>query len=215
MALAVQVELASVNSGPLNPALMDFSFADLGVSGLTLPELCARVALYTARAITVMSEDGITMSAIRTRTLPSDPFVPVAFPQTEYAAGKADATFDTSIVAAIVYATTNITPTAQISSGRGDSVCVTTKALTGGRKGIGRHFIPFLARESVSGAGLIGGAQATAVNDAYAECFLGTGTGVLADAAFPGVYSRLDSTLRQIELVATSIIPSRLKSRTK
>jgi hypothetical protein len=215
MALQLQAELEGPFTGPLNPAFVDFSFADLGVSGLTLSELTARVALYLARAVVVMSEQDVKLQAIRYRTLPSDPFNLATFPVSDYAAAKADATFDTSIVAITAYGA-NLSPaTSNVSSGRGDSVCVTTKAGSGGRKGIGRHFIPYLCRQAVGADGLMGAGQVTAVQVAYDEAYLGGGAGVLAAPAIPGVYSRLDSTLRVIVNRQVSRVPSRLRSRTK
>jgi len=209
-----KVELTSDISGALNPAFVDFATDGTGASA---QQVAAQVCLYLASTINQMGEANVKIQAVTARTLPGGSFVPVPDFETEFNATKGAFTAELDNVAInswTGYPYLIASDTVGGSSGRGDSLCVNTRAAAAGRSGRGRHFLPFLARQAVGSDGLINSALVTYVQRCYAFAFQGAGT-TPVDELNPVVFSPTHGTISPVNFVVVNNIPSRLRSRTK
>lgn len=209
-----KVQLNSAVSGPLNPAYMDFT-----VRATSSDQQQAQVLCYAAACLGSMSEQDTTIGGMVERTtIGSGPWIPVPFPTALYASTRTEA--NTALGSALIKALTDygqatLGPTSATSSGRGDSVCVNTRASTGGRHGRGRHFIPFANRDTVLTDGLLNPLATVYVENAYRLLFKGVGAGATIVDLDPAVWSPTTTTNYGIDIVQVNQIPSRLRSRTK
>jgi hypothetical protein len=216
-AVTLQFDITTGTTGPLNPAKVDLSFQP-PIVGMSTETLVARAVAYLSLCGEATMAGGATINGCRVFTRPGRTFYDIAFPQTEYDVLLANST--PRVIAPFTgWSTVDISHSAFLPSGRGDSICVNTRSTSGGRHGAGRHFLPYTAKDAVDGNGLIGGATRTFVETAYRVYFLG-----ITDAAFttapleavaPVVWSPTTSLEHAISTVSVSQIPSRLRSRTK
>lgn len=209
-----KVKMTSGTSGPLNPAYMDFTVRAASSSAQQ-----AQMLVYSVACLNVFAEEAVTVAGMEERTtIGTGPWLPVSFPVAEYEAARAEASTvlgGGAIPSLSDYASATVGHTAGASSGRGDSVCVNTRASSGGKNGRGRHFIPFLCRQTVDSTGLLNPAASVYIENAYRLLFKGVGSlGDIVDTD-PAVYSKVTDTNYGINVVSVQQIPSRLRSRTK
>jgi hypothetical protein len=200
-------------SGPLNPALVDFTFTS--PLAVTDPQATALVIAYMSSAMAYMGESGTYVVGVNRQSLPGGPIIGQPFPVAEYAAISAAAVAPVAAPAMSTYGSVPLGDPAATSSGRGDSFCINTRAPAAGRHGKGRHFIPFLARGAVDTNGLINTTIATNVAAAYQLLFGGTGPAPYDINLEPVVWSPSLGTSSPITTISPVQIPSRLRSRTK
>ena len=209
-----RVKLTSGTSGPLNPAYMDFT-----VRVASSSQQQSQVLVYAAACLNVFGENATTIAGMEERTtIGSGPYLPVTFPVTEYAGTVAEASTvlgGGSIPSLAAYAGANLGGTGATSAGRGDSVCVNTRASSGGKNGRGRHFIPFLARQSIDTTGLLNASASLYIENAYRLLFKGVGALAVIVDTDPAVRSTVLGTNFGINIVTVQQIPSHLRSRTK
>lgn len=208
-----QAVMQSSVSGPLNPALVDFTFPNPTV--LTDAATVASVIAYMATAMNFCGEELTYIVGVNKQVLPGGPVLSQSWPTAEYNAIVAASVSGLYTPAMAAYGTTALGFTGATSSGRGDSLCVNTRAPSAGKHGKGRHFVPFLARGAVDTDGLITTGVATGIAVAYQKCFGGTGPAPLDVSSDPQVWSPSLGTAAPIVTVAPGQIPSRLRSRTK
>lgn len=221
MTFRITASVNSLRSGPLNNALLTFHFGNIaGLAPLQLQETAARVIAFVAVSQSVLSEGGTSITGLQAKIEPAGGVVDLPFPTAEYAALRSgNSGHDDGALAMSSYGTT-VNLGADESSGRGDSCCMPLKGLTGGRSGQGRMFIPFLGKPAVTNFGLIDATKALRVVHAYEYFFLGvdnrtTPSGTAPASAGSVVYSRKLGTATPISAIKTTIVPSRLRSRTK
>lgn len=211
MAQRVQVTLVQPNtSGPLNPALVGFTFTS---GSVVQSELVARCIAYMTYVCGKASELDTIITGVQYRSSAVTPFLDQPFPVAFYGSIKSVMTTDGGIPTMTTYGTPSIGGGGYTSSGRGDSLCVLTKGATGGRHAVGKHFVPFLSRAAVTADGLISATVRLNVPDVYSQIFLGTGTGLLSTPA--GVVVNAPASFPVISICKVVQVPSRLKSRTK
>jgi hypothetical protein len=215
MAVAVRYTavLESSVSGPLNPALVDFTFNS--PDAVTIPYMVARVIVYIATACANLSETDTYITGVNRQELPGGPVLGNAFPATEYAACLAAAVPGLASTAMTGWASTALGLSGATSSGRGDSACINTRAPAAGKHGRGRHFIPFLSRTAVGTDGLLDTGILTDVAQAYVDCFSGGAAAPFNVDMEPVVFSRTLGTTSPITTLNPQRIPSRLRSRTR
>jgi hypothetical protein len=215
-AVTIQASMTNDITGALNPALVDFTFPQPGGGAPDVEELAARVIAYLAISMYSAGSGLTSITGCRAILRPSGTFSDLPFPAAEYQALRTSWGELTGLPGMTAYSQVSITGGGQ-PSGRGDSVCVNTKAASGGRKGNGRHFLPFTDKGAIDGQGLINTALINLITRHYDEAFLGVhhfAETTLASVN-PGVFSKLDGVLRPITIAKPSQIPSRLRSRTK
>ena len=209
-----QAELTSVYSGALNPAYVDFAFSS-GVE--TTAEIAADIWAYLNLVGKFVMETGVLVTGLKVSTDPTVGLNPVPFPTAEVAIWNTYAGAD--VPAATDWGQPMGIGAGHHSSGRGDSLSVTTKSTSGGRSGVGRHFLPFLTSDAVGFDGLVDSGYITAVQGSYGLCFLGTGIALGAPSftePLPVVWSRKAGfPTYPISSVKAQPIPSRLRTRTK
>lgn len=216
MTCSVRLQLASPSvEGSLNPAYVETSFVAIGTSGLSVPEIVARQIAFVTNAMRTCAHAGVVIVGADYRATPADPYMPQPFPATEYAAIVTAFDDTVHVPAMSTYNSGDIGYSTFTSSGRGDSLCLSYRSSAPGRSSKGRNYFPFLAREAVSAQGLITDATALGVEIGFDVILNGAGTGILADSAFPEVYSKKLSTGYPIVSFVTAKVPSRLRSRTK
>jgi len=209
-----KVQMISGVSGPLNPAYMDFN-----VRVASSSQQQSQILAYTALCLGIFSEEAVVISGMDYRaTAGSGPYSPVTFPATEYAATRTAA--NTAIGTALIkpmtaYSSNNMGPVSASSSGRGDSVCVNTRATSGGKHGRGRHFVPFANRDTVLTNGLLNAAATTVLEAGYRLLLQGIGASAPIVDTDPAVWSPTTTTNYGVSYVQVNLIPSRLRSRTK
>jgi hypothetical protein len=210
-----QANLINSITGTLNPAITDVCFND--ASGLTPGDLTARVAAWVAACQWAYGSAVTVIDSIVSQNMPSGAVTPRAWDATAYNALVTN--FNTEFAATILPALTGYGqaiggPATGTSSGRGDSVCVNTRASAAGRHGRGRNFIPFLKREVIGTDGLILPASTVTVAAFFRYLFMSGGSAPITNAD-PVVFSRTLGTASPIDFVTVNVIPSRLRSRTK
>lgn len=209
-----KVAMLSSTTGALNPAYC--TFATDG-SGSGAADVAAQICIYLAATLQQTAEQYVTINSVEARSLPGGSWVPVPDFTTEFNALRAGATAELDSVPIDLWAGYPYlidTGAVGTSSGRGDSLCVNTRAAGAGKHGRGRHFLPYLARQVIDTDGLINSATAAYVQRAYQYCFLGGGTTPITDLN-PQVFSETLGTISPVNFVAVNNIPSRLRSRTK
>lgn len=214
MALRLTVKMTSVNSGPLNYALCGFTF-DPGGPINTTTALAMRCFGYIQAVGQSCMEEQCYVDSITETNAPVSGGTDIAFDTVAYEAMRAGAAVagitlrDTAAWGVQFLGRVNGT-----SSGRGDSICMQTKTTAPGRKGRGRHFIPFTNREAIAANGLINTGVRDLLEDAYKVFFLGKDLALPATGAV--VLSKLPvGTMHPITGCKLTMIPSRLKSRTR
>jgi hypothetical protein len=213
---SVRVQLASPSvEGSLNPAYVETSFVAIGTSGLTIAEVTARQIAYVTNAMRTCAHEGVQIVGADYRATPTDPYMPQPFPYTEYSAIAADFDDSVHLPDMSTYNSGDVGYSGFTSSGRGDSLCISYRSTAPGRHSKGRNFFPFLARQAVTTQGLISSATATGIELGFDVLLNGAGTGVLAESAFPEVYSKALTTGYPIVSFVVAQVPSRLRSRTK
>jgi hypothetical protein len=209
-----QAELTSTYSGALNPAYVDFTFSS---TVETTAEIASDIWAYLNLAGKYVMETGVLVTGLKVSTNISTGLNPVPFPIAEAAVWNAYAGAD--VPAATDWGQAMGIGAGHTSSGRGDSTSVTTKSTSGGRSGVGRHFLPFLTKDAVGFDGLIDPGYITAVQGSYGICFLGadiSGGAPAYSEPLPVVWSRkAGNPSYPISSVKASAIPSRLRTRTK
>jgi hypothetical protein len=211
------VEMQSAVSGPLNPAVCDFSFEYAG-STLSQEEINAQVLLYVAGGLGVFAEESVSITGCTLKAPWDGPGIPQEFPAAEYAAGRAalNTALGSGIIKALsAYGVEPLGPVTATSSGRGDSVCVNTRASTAGAHGRGRHFLPFANRDTVGTDGLLNPASCAYVERLYRACFMNGESIPTFGTLHPKVVARATGVASDINVVQVNRIPSRLRSRTK
>lgn len=201
--------------GSLNPAYMETSFAALATSGLTQEEVVARYIAFVVNGTRTMGHSGLILQGCDFRDTPADPWMPVPFPATEYAAVAAEFDDSVHVPAMSLYGSGDIGYSTFTSSGRGDSLCLSYRSTAPGRSAKGRNYFPYLAREAIDVYGLITSSTATGIEIGFDVLLNGNGTGILATSTFPEVYSAKLTTGYPIVSFVCSQVPSRLRSRTK
>lgn len=214
MALRLTAKLISTNSGPLNYALVGFTFDPAGPVNSTT-QLAMRVMAYLSAVGQNMMEEQVLVDGIVETNAPVSGGTDIAFDPAVYATLITQAaTAGITIRPQNAYGGSYLGRTGGTSSGRGDSLCVQTKTTTPGRKGRGRHFLPFLARESIAPIGLISNTTRDYVEEAYGLFFLGRNAAIGPSGAV--VLSKLPvGSFHPVTGVKVTVIPSRLRSRTR
>ncbi len=209
MARRIQASLTCPTYGPLNYALVDFSFSS---ATPTVAQQTAQVVAYLYQACRQFSELNTVVAGAKSQAAPGDPWLNVAFPEDEYALLKTE---DEPLPVSANWGDVNIGIPTGTSSGRGDSVCVNTRAVAGGRNGRGRHFLPFLSRDGVNANGLLETGSISAAIQSYDRYILVDGTNPEALPLGAVVYSPTMDTSYAIVEGQIQPIPSRLRSRTR
>lgn len=209
MARRIQMQLTTPSYGPLNFALVDFAFSN---ATPTVAQQTAQCVAYLYQACRQFSELETIVVGAKSQAAPGDPWLNVAFPEDEYALLKTD---DEPLPVSANWGDVEVGIPTGTSSGRGDSVCVNTRAVAGGRNGRGRHFLPFLSRDAVSAVGILEAGSIAAATASYDKYIMSDGTNAEALPLGPVVYSTVMSTAYAIVEAQIQPIPSRLRSRTR
>jgi hypothetical protein len=189
--------------------LVDFAFSN---AGPTVAQQAAQVVAYLYQATRQFSELNTLLTGMQSQAAPGDPWLNVPFPEDEYALLKTD---DEPLPVSANWGDIELGIPTGTSSGRGDSVCVNTRAVAGGKHGRGRHFLPFLSRDAVSASGILEAGSTGATLASYDRYILNDGTNTETVDLGAVVYSpTLDSSFTIVEAVINPI-PSRLRSRTR
>lgn len=214
--VTIITEMTSIETGPLNPAIITAAFDDaVG----TRAEIMARCAMYNLLAVSVVRTD-TAITAIRTVQEPGGASVPQPFPTAEMTTlwNDLNATFQATIADPYQYG--DVTARAVAPSIRGGSVCMNETTSTPAIVRGGKHFHPFLSADAVDSDGLIAFAAATLLIRLYDATFLGVAGAdpfwaTVPPALAPVVWSRKNSVAGPITAAAPQRIPSRLRSRTR
>jgi len=214
MALRLTAKLISLNSGPLNYALVGFTF-DPGGPIPSTTALAMRVFGYLQATGQSCMEEGCYVDSITETNAPVAGGTDIAFEIGAYEAMRSGAaTAGITLRDTTGYAVQALGRTGGTSSGRGDSICVQTKTVSPGRKGRGRHFLPFTCREAISPNGLVSISASQYLENAYRVFFLGADLALGPAGAV--VLSKIPvGSFHSVVSVKVSLIPSRLKSRTR
>lgn len=209
MARRLRAQLISPTYGPLNPAYVDFSYSS---ATPTTAQLTAQTIAYLWLGMRQFSEKDGLLVGVEYQAAQPGPWLAVPFPTAEYAVLAAA---DPAIPVMTVYAIVPFGIPTGTSSGRGDSVCVNTRAPAAGKNGRGRHFLPFLSRDGVGTDGLLQPVSAIDTEAAYDAYILADGS--IAPVVDGGavVYSPTLGTSSTIVQGSVNRIPSRLRSRTR
>ena len=209
MARKIQAQLTCPTYGPLNFALVDFAFSN---AGPTVAQQTAQVVAYLYRACRQFSELHTIVVGAKSQAAPGDPWLNVPFPEDEYALLKTE---DEPLPVSGNWGDVEVGIPTGTSSGRGDSVCVNTRAVAGGRNGRGRHFLPFLSRDAVNANGLLEATSIATAIQYYDRYILNDGTNPEALDLGAVVYSPTQDASYTIVEGQIQPIPSRLRSRTR
>lgn len=209
-----KIGMTCVTTGALNPAFCTFATDGTGPSA---EEVAAQLCIYLAATLQQTAEQWVSIISVEARIVPGGSWVPVPDFTTEFNALRAGATTELDSVPIDTwtgYPYLIDTGNNGTSSGRGDSMCVNTRAAGAGKHGRGRHFLPFLCREIIGTDGLLNSATIAYVEHCYRYCLQGLGTTPIDDLE-PQVFSETLGTISPVTFVQVNNIPSRLRSRTK
>lgn len=197
-------------SGPLNPAITTWHYNPVG--GITLPAFMARILGFYKAWGTQWSEGGVNITGMQQKDDGVPGVYDMGWPQ------SAITDLNTALGVQLVTETNwpmPYHPAPSASSGRGDSLCMNLKA-GGTRSKHGRIFLPFLTREAISDEGLIKSANQINIQSGMGFYFLGEASaGVTLPAASFVVYSKKLLSAAAVQSVKVSLVPSRLRTRTK
>lgn len=217
MAVRMQARLVADVTGDLNPALVDFTFrSTLGASD---PELTAAVVQYLALNGWGIMGNVVSLVSVRKIIPGVDGYTEMDYPADEVQAIKdllvsATGAWDD----ANVWGDTITGGASGGSSGRGDSLCVTTLTGQAGRSGVGKHFLPYISRDVVDSGGLYDVTTRSVIENRYRAMFMGVTAGITTSPAvqcLPAVYSTKNTADYLVTTPRVSQVPSRLRSRTK
>lgn len=197
-------------SGPLNPAITTWHYNPVG--GITLPAFMARILAFYKAQGTSFSEGGVNITGMQMKDDGVPGVYDMGWPQSAI-------TDLNTVLGTPLITETNwpmpYRPSPSASSGRGDSLCMNLKA-GGTRSKHGRIFLPFLTREAIADEGLVKTANQTAIQIAMGYWFLGeVSAGQSLAPAMLVVYSKKLLSASAVASVKVSLVPSRLRTRTK
>jgi len=177
---------------------------------LSVAQQTAQIIAYVVAARGAFLASGTLITRMQYRAHGSGGFLDVPFPDTEY--NDLEALNTPQLTPMHDYGDTVL----GVSGGLapvGTSVCMTEYTNVFGRKGRGRHFLPFVAKTKVDGAGLFDGTSAGIVQDAYNNYILNTVALFGTTTLLPVVLSTTSSTQLGITNVKAQPVLSNLRSR--
>ena len=197
---------ANPAGGAANTALVDFDFAMS--SGLTIPELGARIIGYLAGYGASYGAGSCYLAGISWRLSTVAGSIDLPFPTTEYAALR-------TVFPGLPNITSYLTSVGDGSlTPIGTSIQVREFTANPTRRGKGRHYLPFVGADFINSSGQLTGTAVAGVNDNYGALFLGqTIGGASVAAAGVSVVSQADEAVRPIVSVATIATCSNLRTR--
>lgn len=197
----------SNEGGILNVAQIGLECAPAG--GSDRDTTVAQWVAYIVAARGYFLASGTLITGVKYREHGTGGFVEVPFPSAEYGALVA---LNPALVALSDYDSVVLGASGGLAP-VGTSVCVTEYTSTFGRTGRGRHFLPFVNKAKVDGAGLLDTNSIVNIEDAYTNYIRTANPSFGTVGLAPVVQNAARTTIKAITTVKAQPVLSNLRSR--
>lgn len=174
-----------------------------------VPQVAAQIIAYPVKCRANFLASGTLITRLQLRAAGTGGFVDVVFPDSEYNDLVAN---DAGLAEMHDYGDTVLGASGGLAP-VGTSVCMTERTDDFGRSGRGRHFLPFVNKAKVDGAGLFNESDREACEDAYRDYIIDGNLTFGSVSLNAVVQNAAHTTQKPIVAIEAQAVLSNLRSR--